>query len=85
MTDRLGTDMQEILDDIRQATERAKKTRNICMGVMAPDTHAAHCLAVYLAQIGQEFVSISVRLRQAGRKAADETAAELRYLAECEE
>ena len=83
MTARWGTDMQDTLESIRLATDRAKQARNPCMGVRSPDTLAAHTLAAELAQIGQTFISISVRLRQAGREVSGE-AAELRQRKEYE-
>jgi hypothetical protein len=67
--------MDKILKELSRVTEKANTVCSSCAGVTASGTLPAHDLATDLAQIGQEFIGLSVRLRQAGSEAADTCAA----------
>lgn len=64
--------MHEITQELDALVGKAKAARLMSECVTAPDTLPAYDLAHTLAQIGTEFGN----LEQAGRKAADEAAAE---------
>lgn len=71
--------MHEITQELAALVGKAKAARLMSERVTAPDTLPAYDLAHTLAQIGTEFVNLAVKavkLKQAGRKAADEAAAE---------
>lgn len=68
--------MHEITQELAALVGKAKAARLMSECVTAPDTLPAYDLAHTLAQIGTEFGNLAVKLKQAGRKAADEAAAE---------
>lgn len=67
--------MEEIKAELAALVGKTKAARLVSECVTAPDTMAANDLAHTLAQIGQEFANLAVKLKQAGRRAADEAAA----------
>ncbi len=63
--------MEAMNDELAALVQRAKQARNAFPSLKAPDSLAAVSMADELARIGADFVSFSVRLKQAARAAAD--------------
>ncbi len=67
--------MEALNEELMAIVERAKMARNAFPGLKAPDSLAAMTMAHDLAVLGQEFIGLSVRIKQAARMAADQEAA----------
>lgn len=67
--------MEALNEELMAIVERAKQARNAFPGLKAPDSLAAVSMADELARIGGDFISLSVKLKQAARAAADQEAA----------
>ncbi len=63
--------MEAMNDELVALVTRAKLARNAFPSLKAPDSLAAVTMAHDLAVLGQEFHKLSVKLKQAGRAAAD--------------
>lgn len=63
--------MDKILKELSRVTEKVNTVCSSCAGVTASGTLPAHDLATDLAQIGQEFINLSTRIRQANREATE--------------
>lgn len=63
--------MEAMNEELVALVQRAKQARNAFPCLKAPDSLAAMTLAHDLSVLGQEFHNLSVKLKQAGRAAAD--------------
>lgn len=67
--------MEAMNEELVALVQRAKQARNAFPCLKAPDSLAAMTMAHDLAVLGQEFIGLSVRIKQAARAAADQEAA----------
>lgn len=67
--------MEALNEELMAIVERAKQARNAFPGLKAPDSLPSMTMAHDLAVLGQEFIGLSVRMKQAARAAADQEAA----------
>ncbi len=67
--------MEAMNEELVALVQRAKLARNAFRCLKAPDSLAAMTMAHDLAVLGQEFIGLSVRIKQAARAAADQEAA----------
>lgn len=67
--------MEALNEELMAIVERAKQARNAFPGLKAPDSLATMTMAHDLAVLSQEFIGLSVKIKQAARMAADQEAA----------
>lgn len=71
--------MEAMNEELVALVQRAKLARNTFPSLKAADSLAAVTLAHDLAVLGQEFIGLSVRMKQAARASADQEAQKRTY------
>ncbi len=65
--------LSQLRTELCNLTQRATQARHVFPGLKAADSMATMTMAHDLGVLGQEFINLSVALKQAARTAADES------------